>query len=74
MFCFVAFGLDLGVVFLSEFGRRKESVCMWVFFSFFLRSGIVFLGVFFFLICSCILVYVLVVFFKTNLDLNSYDF
>ena len=48
VFCFVAFGLDLGVVFLSEFGRRKESVCMWVFFSFFLRSGIVFLGGFFF--------------------------
>ena len=29
--------------FLSEFERRKESVHLWVFFSFFLGSGIVFL-------------------------------
>ena len=45
---FVLLHLRSGCFFFSEFERRKESVCMWVFFSFFLVSGIVFLVFFFF--------------------------
>ena len=56
--CWCCYIWDLSVVFLSEFDRRKESVCMWVFFSFFLGFEFVFL----------------LFLFKTHLDLNSYDF
>ena len=53
---------------------------IWVFFSFFLGSGIVFLVFFFFFFLNlwvCVLgsEFVFLLFlFKTHLDLNSYDF
>ena len=65
---------------MSEFERRKESVCMWVFFlSLFLDLELCswFLKFFFFNLWVCVLgsEFVFLLFlFKTHLDLNSYDF
>ena len=78
--CWCCYIWDLGVVFLSEFERRKESVRLWVFFSFFLGSGIVFLVFFIFIfiyLWVCVLgsEFVFLLFlFKTHLHLNFYDF
>ena len=50
-------------------------MCMWVFFSFFLVSGIVFLVFYFFFnFWVCVLESEFVFLFKTHLDLKSYDF